>query len=159
MCYNKNMSKYENINEIIKKCIEDISNDICSLQMVGQIDFLDIFPKSVEHKELLDNEAIKIANVIDKTERGNFYVFHKPIKTKYGELKIIKIRKFDETRLPWVAAPDFATTDYNNFLSKYKSDDRFKYIEKPTYKGLEFKTDKSLIYFLDELTTHYYGIK
>ena len=153
------MSKYDNINEIINECMEDVSNDIKSLEMVEKIDFLDIFPKSVEHKKLLDNEAVKIARVVDKTERGNFYVFHKPIKTKYGQLKIIKIRKFDETRLPWVAAPDFSTTDYNKFLSKYKNDDRFTYIERPTYKGLEFKTNKSLIYFLDELTTDYYGVK
>ena len=46
----------------------------------------------------------------------------------------------------------------NRVLELYKNDTRFKYIEKPTYKGLEFKTDKSLIYFLDELTTDYYNI-
>ena len=49
--------------------------------------------------------------------------------------------------------------DYYLNHDLYKNDERFKYIEKPTYKGLEFKTDKSLIYFLDELTTDYYNIK
>ena len=109
--------------------------------------------------EVLNKENLDIATIIDKTERGNFYVFNEPIATRFGQIKICKIRKFDETRLNWVSAPDFATTNYDKFFDLYKNDERFKYIEKPTYKGLEFKTDKSLIYFLDELTTDYYNIK
>ena len=151
--------QYPAINEIIIKCIDDISQDIMSLKYVDKIDFLDIFPRSLDHKTFLDEEALKIAKVIEKTDRGNFYVFNSPIPTKFGSLKIIKIRKFDETRLPWIAAPDFSMTDYNIFLNQYKNDKRFTYIERPTYKGLEFKTKDSLIYFLDIPTTTYYNIK
>ena len=152
------MKKYETIKEIINQCEVDIEKDIKCLEFIKCIDFIDIFPISDEHKALLDKEALDIATIIDKTERGNFYVFNEPIATRFGQIKICKIRKFDETRLNWVAAPDFATTNYDKFLELYKNDARFKYIEKPTYKGLEFKTDKSLIYFLDELTTDYYNI-
>jgi len=151
--------QYLTINEIINKCIEDITQDINSLQHINRIDFVDIFPRSVKHKSILDKEALKIAKLIEQTERGNFYVFNTPIFTKFGYLKIIKIRKFDETRLPWIAAPDFSMTDYNIFLKQYKNDKRFTYIERPTYKGLEFKTKNSLIYFLDIPTTTYYNIK
>ena len=149
----------DNLTQIIQQCMDDIKNDIGSRSMIENIDFLDIFPKSEAHKNMLDKEAIKIAKIIDKTERGNFYVFNKPMQTVYGLLKIIKIIKYDETRIPWVAAPDFKTINYKKFLRKYKDDKRFTYIERPTYKGLELKTKKSLIYFLDELTTDYYRIK
>ena len=150
--------KYHTIKEIINQCQKDIEEDIKSLMYIKGIDFLDIFPKTQEHKILLDEEALTIAKVVDRTERGNFYVFNKPITTKFGLLKIIKIRKFDTSRLNWVAAPDFATTDYEKFFEAYKDDERFTYIEKPDYKGFELKTDKSLIYFLDELTTDYYKV-
>ena len=151
--------QYQTISEIINQCVKNITKDIKSLQYVKEIDFIDIFPRSIKHKNILDEEALKIAKIIEKTDRGNFYVFTTPIPTKFGCLKIIKIRKFDETRLPWVAAPDFSMTDYDMFLNKYKFDKRFAYIERPTYKGLEFKTKDSLIYFLDVPTTTYYNIK
>lgn len=153
------MEQYQTIEQIILQCMDDIREDVESLKGILGIDFLDIFPKSVEHKELLDKEALKISKMIDETSRGNFYVLNKPIKTIFGLLKIIKIRVYDESRLNWVAAPDFAIVSYSEFEKHYKNDDRFTYIEKPVYKGLEFKTDKSLIYFLDELTTDYYKVK
>lgn len=152
------MNKYKNIKEIIDQCMKDIEHDIKSLKFIKSIDFLDIFPISTKHKILLDNEALKIAKIIDETDRGNFYVLNTPIKTQFGLLKIFKIRNFDKTRLNWVAAPDFETTNYNKFFENYVDNEKFLYIKKPTYKGLEFKTDKSLIYFLDELTTDYYKI-
>ena len=153
------MKKYKTIKEIIFQCEKDIEKDIKSLEFIKCIDFIDIFPISEEHKTLLDKEALKMATIFDKTERGNFYVFNNPIPTSFGLLKVCKIRKFDESRLNWIAAPDFATTDYDKFFELYKNDTRFKYVEKSTYKGLEFKTNRSLIYFLDELTTEYYNIK
>ncbi len=158
MVINLNNIKYKNILQIVKQCEKDIEQDIKSLKFIKCIDFIDIFPVSEEHKILLDKEASEISTIIEETERGNFYSLNKPITTKFGSIKIFKIRKFDETRLQWVAAPDFETTEYNEFCELYMNDGRFKYIEKPTYKGLEFKTEKSLVYFLDELTTDYYNI-
>ena len=118
------MKKYKTIKEIITQCEVDIEEDIKCLEFIKCIDFIDIFPISDEHKALLDKEALGIATIIDKTERGNFYVFNEPIATRFGQIKICKIRKFDETRLNWVAAPDFATTNYDKFLellmSKYQ---------------------------------------
>ncbi len=149
---------YSNINSIIIGCLKDCEKDISTLKYVEGVDFIDIFPRSEEHKAMLDEEAKKIARVIEETERGNFYVFHKPIKTQFGMLKIIKVRKFDETRLPWLAAPDFRVTDYDIFFKTYKNDKRFNFVQKPTYSGLEFKTQNSLIYFLDEPTTEYYNL-
>lgn len=149
---------YSKIEDIIKDCLHDCEKDISSLKFIEGVDFVDIFPRTIEHKILLDEEAKKIARVIEKTERGDFYVFHTPLNTQFGPLKIIKVRKFDETRLPWLAAPDFRVTDYASFFKTYKNDSRFSVVQKPTYSGLEFKTPNSLIYFLDEPTTHYYNL-
>ena len=66
---------------------------------------------------------------------------------------------FDETRLDWDAAPDFLVNDYDKFFEEYKIDKRFQIIKNKTYKGLEFKIKKSVIYFLDELTTDFYNIE
>lgn len=153
------MKKYKTICEIIKHCEKDIKKDIDNLKFINGIDFIDIFPISPEHKILLESEALKIASIIEKTDRGNFYLLNNPVQTIFGTLKIFKVRVFDETRLDWVAAPDFSVTDYGKFFEVYKNDKRFQIIKKKTYKGLEFKTKKSLIYFLDELTTDYYNIK
>lgn len=149
----------KDIKTIISSCLSDCEKDIASLKFIDAVDFIDIFPRSEEHKRLLDEEAKQIADIIEQTDRGNFYVFHKPIETNFGVLKIFKIRKFDTTRLPWLAAPDFRMTDYSKFLKTYKHDSRFTYIEKPTYNGLEFKTKDSLIYFLDVPTTEFYNVK
>ena len=146
------------IKQIIKQCEKDIEEDVKSLKFIKGIDFIDIFPISQEHRQLLDDEAKTIATIIEKSGHGNFYVFNKPVETRFGLLKIFRIRMFDETKLNWVAAPDFATTDYNAFVELYKNDNRFTYIEAPTYNGLEFKTPKSLICFFSELTTDYYKV-
>lgn len=152
--------KYQKIKEIIKQCENDIENDVKELKFLQEIDFIDFFPKSDEHRKLLDKEATKIATLIDATPRGNFYVFNEPFKTKFGPIKIFKVRIFDETRLNWVAAPDFKVANYQEFYDYYKNDKRFKFVEKPNiYKGLEFKTEKSLVYILDEPTTEFYNIK
>ena len=151
--------RYLTINEIINKTINLISDDVSRLNGVTTIDFLDIFPRSEDHKKMLDTEALNLGYIIEETSRGNFYVFHSPIKTKFGELKIIKIRIYDETRLPWLGAPDFNVSNYDLFKNIYINDERFTYIEKPTYKGLEFKTKYSLIYFLDEPTTIFYKLR
>ena len=151
--------RYKTIYEIVNDSLKKIAQDFNTLEGVTTIDFLDIFPRSEEHKRLLDEEALILGKIIDKTERGDFYVLNTPIKTAFGDLLIIKIRKFDETRLPWLSAPDFNVDNYDEFVKKYQTDNRFTYIEKPTYKGLEFKTKNSLVYFLDEPTTIYYGLK
>ena len=78
--------------EIINNCLNEIELDILSLKYLGGIDFFDFFPKSKQHKLDLETEAAKVAQIIDKSERGNFYRFDKPVKTKFGEIEIFKIR-------------------------------------------------------------------
>ena len=74
------------IEEIINKNLERIENDLKEINDIQNIDFIDLFPVSEEHKKLLDDEAMKIARIIKETERGNIYLLNTPLKTKYGRL-------------------------------------------------------------------------
>lgn len=145
------------LNEIIEKNLNRIENDLLGIEGLQRIDFIDIFPTSEKHKEQLDAEMIKIAKLLKETERGNVYLLNQPIKTKYGELKYIKIRFFDQTRLNWEAAADFVVKDRSVLMKKVGKDIRYSYIKREEWDAIEFKTSDTLIYFLNPLASEVYG--
>lgn len=61
------------IEEIVKYNLDRIKNDLYEIEGIGAIDFIDIFPKSEEHRKQLDGEAGKLSKLIKETERGNIY--------------------------------------------------------------------------------------
>jgi len=73
------------LEEIINKNLNRIEKDLLEINDLQRIDFLDIFPKSEEHRNLLDEEISKIAMLLEKTERGNVYALNNPIETRYGK--------------------------------------------------------------------------
>ncbi len=145
------------IKGIVNKNLNRIEKDLLEIKDLRNIDFLDIFPKSEEHRILLDEEVSKIAMLLEKTERGNVYALNNPIETKYGKLTYIKIRIFDETRLNWEAAADFVVKDRNVLMEKVGQDERFSYIRREKWDAIEFKTDDTLVYFLNPLASEVYG--
>lgn len=145
------------LEEIINKNLNRIEKDLSEIKDLQTIDFLDIFPKSEEHREILDEEISKIAILLEKTERGNVYALNNPVETKYGKLIYIKIRIFDETRLNWEAAADFVVKDRNILMEKVGKDTRFSYIKREKWDAIEFKTDNTLVYFLNPLASEVYG--
>lgn len=145
------------LNEIVNKNLNRIETDLSEIVGLQSIDFLDVFPVSEEHKIKLDEELSRISVLLRETERGNVYCLNAPIKTKYGDLKYIKIRFFDESRLNWEAAADFVVEDRNVLLNQVGKDVRYKYIERPEWDAVEFKTDNTLIYFLNPLASEVYG--
>ena len=145
------------LNEIIEKNLNRIENDLLGIEGLQRIDFIDIFPTSEKHKEQLDAEMIKIAKLLKETERGNVYLLNQPIKTKYGELKYIKIRFFDQTRLNWEAAADFVVKDRSVLMNRVGKDTRYSYIKREEWDAIEFKTSDTLIYFLKPLASEVYG--
>ena len=100
-----------------------------------------------------------IANLEVKTERGNIHTLIKPLETKYGKLRWIKIRYFDESRLNWEAAADFVVANRNILLNKVDKDKRFTYIKRDDWDAVEFKTDNTLIYCLNPLASEVYSKK
>lgn len=143
--------------EIIEKNLNRIEKDLTEIEGLQKIDFIDIFPISEEHKKQLDNEISKKAKLLKETERGNVYLLNQPIKTKYGDLRYIKIRYFDETRLNWEVAADFVVKDRNVLMNKVGKDSRYSYIKRTEWDAIEFKTDNTLIYFLKPLASEVYG--
>lgn len=144
------------IEEIVNKNLERVEKDLKEIDDILKIDFIDLFPISEEHKSLLDNEAKSISKIIKETERGNVYLLNNPIKTKYGNLSLFKVRFFDETRLNWEAAADFVVGDRKVLENKVGKDSRFKYISRPDWDAVEFKTKDTLIYFLNPLASDVY---
>ena len=71
----------------------------------------------------------------------------------------MKIRYFDETRLNWEAAADFVVKDRNILINKVGEDKRYSYIERLEWDAVEFKTENTLIYFLNPLASEVYGNK
>jgi hypothetical protein len=147
------------LEDIIKRNQSRIEEDIKQIEGIQHIDFIDVFPKSEEHRKMLDEEVSKISILIDSTERGNFYLLNESIKTKWGLLKFLKIRFFDESRLKYEAAPDFAVKDWSKLRQQVEIDKRFSFISRPNWDAIEFKTENSLMYFLNPLVTSIYGIK
>ena len=143
--------------EIIEKNLNRIEKDLTEIEGLQIIDFIDIFPISEEHKKQLDNEISEKSKLLKETERGNVYLLNQPIKTKYGDLRYIKIRYFDETRLNWEAAADFVVKDRNVLMNKVGKDSRYSYIKRTEWDAIEFKTDDTLIYFLNPLASEVYG--
>ena len=142
--------------EIIDKNLKRIEPDLKEIEGLKSIDFIDIFPVSEEHKNQLDDEISKMSILLKETDRGNVYLLNEPIKTKYGDLRCIKIRFFDESRLNWEAAADFVVEDRNILSNKVGKDSRYKYIERPEWDAIEFKTENTLIYFLKPLASEVY---
>lgn len=145
------------LKEIIEKNLHRIEKDLLQIEGLQSIDFIDIFPTSEEHKKQLDNEVSKISKLLKETERGNVYLLNEPIKTKYGELRHMKIRYYDEKRLNWEAAADFVVNDRNILMNKVGKDERYSYIKRTEWDAIEFKTNDTLIYFLNPLASKVYG--
>ena len=144
------------IEEIIYKNLKRIESDLEEIKEIQNIDFIDIFPISEEHRELLDNEAMKLGRIVEKTQRGNVFLLNKPITTKYGKLSLFKVRFYDEARLNWEAAADFVVKDRKILEDKVGKDSRFTYIVRPVWDAIEFKTKDTLIYFLNPLASKVY---
>lgn len=144
------------IKEIIKSNLERIEHDLSEIEGLESIDFIDIFPKNEKHRNQLDEEAMKLSKLIKETERGNIYLLNTPIETKYGNLSLFKVRYYDKSRLNWEAAADFAVKDRNILMQKVGKDNRFTYTVRPDWDAVEFKTDNTLIYFLNPLASEVY---
>ena len=144
------------IEEIIYKNLKRIENDLKEINDIQNIDFIDLFPVSDEHRKLLDKEAIKVGKIIKETERGNVYLLNTPLKTKYGKLSLFNVRFYDETRLNWEAAVDFVIKDRKILEDKVGKDPRYNFIVRPDWNAIEFRTKDTLIYFLNPLASEVY---
>ncbi len=134
------------LDYLIKRGLETIRNNAENVEVV--IDYVAIFAKNSHEFNSLNAIARSMGNEVDKetAKTGHTYLFHKPIKTTVGLLKLIKIRFPDPTR-PQRGAPDFKIRNYQEFKSKYlKKSGNFTLMLKETYEMIEIKGVDVLVY-------------
>ena len=147
-----------NIENIVKSVATKSKKDISIFKEIKQMDFVDIFPRSEVERIKLNNDAIKLGVVIEKTDRGVVYKLNNPIKTILGEILLVKIRKYDSSRLSWEGAGDFIVDDFEKFKEKHKDSPNCKFVVGQTYTAIEIKTENSLSYVMDIPTSQFYKV-
>ena len=103
---------------------------------VGSIDYLAVFCKDEEEREELLNIINKIGKVVQETPTGPNYKLSSPIKTKSGEVNLVKIRNNDPKK-SHRGAPYFRVNDYASFKKKYLGKENFDLIERPGFEMIE----------------------
>ena len=84
------------IKKIIEEIIFSYNNElILSIDKSMEIDFVDIFPKNEIERKEISNFLNRNAVIIEKDNKGDFYLLNDKIKTIYGILEIVKLRVFD----------------------------------------------------------------
>jgi len=151
------------INEILEYIIPKTleMNRLYIPDELVQINYSAIFCKNDAEYKKLNEEASQIGNVVEDTQTGPLYKFHKSLQTLAGPLWLLKIRKPDPTR-PQRGDADFTLKDYYSFKEKYsKNKDHFKIIDRGNFEMIELKDKKFrvLSYFSNIPLTLQLGIE
>lgn len=129
------------IKKIIEENLEKYKNDIEKIKESKTIDCITLFSKS-EEDYLNLNKELSYNKKIDEMSSGNLYYLNEPIKTQYGNLEFIKIRKHDDNYNDYRISVDFVVDDYNKFKSSLDNPTIKKY---DTFELIQFKTNNSII--------------
>ena len=141
------------VNYIIDQGVQAIKDNTDETSFV--IDYLAIFAKDESEYQDLLQFTQGLGNEIDlaKIKTGLTFLLNKPIETKAGPLKQLKIRKPDPTR-PQRGAPDFKIDNYSEFKEKYlQKSGNFTLMVKSDFEMVELKGVDVLVYFPNKLST------
>lgn len=133
--------KVNAINQLIKDELDKIKEDIDNIKEEKVIDCITIFSNSEDNYLTLNNE-LKNNRLIDKMSSGNLYYLNEPIKTIYGDLLFIKVRKHDDNYNDYRISVDFTIKDYDGYKNKLKNPIVKTY---DTFELIQFKNNKSII--------------
>lgn len=129
------------IEQLIVEELDNYKTDIDSIKENKKIDCITIFSKS-EEDYLHLNKELNNNRIIDKMSSGNLYYLDNPIKTSYGDLSFIKIRKHDDNYNNYRVSVDFTVDDYANFKNKTDNPIIKTY---DTFELIQFKNKNSII--------------
>ncbi|MCH8821864.1 hypothetical protein IID23_05100 [Patescibacteria group bacterium] len=138
----------------LQRTVDYIVNETIQLknkytdEISAPIDWVAVFAQNGQEYESFLKETRSMGKIVKDTSTGPIFKLDSPIKTKAGELFIIKIRKPDKTR-PQRGDADFRIDNYKEFKEKYFSDKHFSLIERKDYQMLELKDSDFdvLVYF------------
>lgn len=147
-----------------KELVKDIVSQAMTLkdshttEKNAPVNYSAIFSHSLKEYEELIEAAKKIGKVIDNTPTGPLFLIE-PLDTVAGQLKLIKVRKPDETRKERGDA-DFTVFDYMSFKKTYLSKPGFKLITRPKSEMTELiaKGFNVRAYFSNPPTDKQYGV-
>lgn len=129
------------IEQLIFEELDKYKNDIETIKEKKTIDCITIFSSSENDYKRLNNE-LSNNKLIDQMTSGNLYYLNEPIKTMYGNLFFIKIRKHDDNYNNYRISVDFTVNNYNDYKNKLDNPTIKTY---DTFELIQFKTDKSII--------------
>lgn len=129
------------INELIINELNNYKEDIETIKEEKTIDCITIFSSSEKDYIMLNNE-LSNNKLIDQMTSGNLYYLNEPIKTMYGDLSFIKIRKHDDNYNKYRISVDFTIKDYNTYKNKLDNPIIKTY---DTFELIQFRNDKSII--------------
>ena len=105
------------INDLVISELNNYKEDIEAIKEEKTIDCITIFSSSEDDYIRLNNE-LSNNKLIDQMTSGNLYYLNEPIKTMYGNLSFIKIRKHDDNYNNYRISVDFTINNYNDYKNK-----------------------------------------
>ena len=129
------------IEKIIKENLDKYKNDIDIIKEDKIIDCVTIFSSSDEDYEAL-NKELSGNRLIDEMTSGNLYYLNDSIRTIYGDLSFIKIRKHDDNYNNYRISVDFTVDNYNSFKDRLINPVIKEY---NTFELIQFKNETSII--------------
>ncbi len=134
------------IEKIIKKIIDSYNNKlILEIDPNIAIDFIDIFPISHAERKKIELNIKENSKIIEKDNKGEFYLLNDPISTIYGELRVIKLRIFDENKKER-GTIDFKCNDYNSIKEIIKDRENVYIIHREWDELIEIPIQDNYIY-------------
>lgn len=142
------------IEKIIKENLDKYKNDIDIIKEDKIIDCVTIFSSSDEDYEVL-NKELSSNRLIDEMTSGNLYYLNDPIKTLYGDLSFIKIRKHDDNYNFYRISVDFTVDNYKSFKDSLINPVIKEY---DTFELIQFKNETSIINIISVSAKEDYNI-
>ncbi len=134
------------IEKIIKEIIDSYNNKlILEIDPDIAIDFIDIFPISYAERERIELDIRESSKIIEKDNKGEFYLLNEPISTIYGELRVVKLRIFDEHKKKR-GTMDFKCNDYNSIKAIIKDRENVYIIHREFDELIEIPIQDNYIY-------------
>jgi len=126
--------------EKFKNLVQDIIKESCRLkdkhtdQRDAKVNYACIFCQSDDEYNDFLNLANQLGKVFKETQTGPLFLIE--LDTESGKLKLLKIRKPDETRKERGDA-DFTVDDYDSFKEQCLSKPEFSLIKRDNFEMIE----------------------
>lgn len=109
------------IEEIVNENLKEYEEIIENIKLKKLLDCITVFSKDNKDYSFLNKEVSKMGTIIDKMDSGNLYFLKNKIKTKYGDLEFIKVRKPDKSYLNYRISVDFYLSNYYEYKNSIKN--------------------------------------